>query len=208
MRRLSKIIAVNKKERAAIEADAELSVRQSQLESTKRRLLVDQEEEQAQIAQNREIETTRAKSLADVAQEKAESDKRRDAARIEAERETRLNEIARDREVNRQRLESDLNVDSKRGENAVALVTKKIEEVQSEARVNPCCLRLRSLHRRVLPRRHRPEPRTARKLLPSLKANASRHAMPRIAAPAPRWHTPDRAAGVLRDINGLCGIRP
>ncbi|MEO1679733.1 MAG: flotillin domain-containing protein [Pseudomonadota bacterium] len=135
MRRLSEIIAVNKKERAAIEADAEVSVRQSQLEATKQRLLIDQEEEEAKIAQNREIETARAKSMADVAQEQADSDKRRDAARIEAERETRLNEISRDRELNRHRLESELNVETKRRENAVALAAKKIEEVQAEAKV-------------------------------------------------------------------------
>lgn len=135
MRRLSEIIAVNKKERAAIEADADVSVRQSQLDATKRRLLIDQEEEEAKIAQTREIETARAKSLADVAQEQADANKRRDAARIEAERDTRMNEIARDREVNRQRLESELNVESKRRENAVLLAEKKIEEVQAEAKI-------------------------------------------------------------------------
>jgi len=35
MRRLAEVIAVNKKERAVIEADAEVSVRQSQLDAAK-----------------------------------------------------------------------------------------------------------------------------------------------------------------------------
>ena len=57
MRRLAEIIAVNRKERAEIESDAEVSVRQSQLNTTKQKLLLSQEEEEATIAQQREIET-------------------------------------------------------------------------------------------------------------------------------------------------------
>ena len=49
MRKLAEIIASNKKKRAEIEADADIAVRQTQLEATKRRLLLQQEEEQAQI---------------------------------------------------------------------------------------------------------------------------------------------------------------
>jgi len=135
MRRLSEIIAVNKKERAAIEADAEVSVRQSQLDATKRTLLISQEEEEAKISQNQEIESARTKSLADIAEEQAASERRRDAARIEAERETRLTEIARDRDLNRQRLESELNIQTAKHDNAVALAAKKIEEVQADAKV-------------------------------------------------------------------------
>ncbi len=40
MRKLAEIIAMNKKKRAEIEADADISVRQTQLEATKRRLLL------------------------------------------------------------------------------------------------------------------------------------------------------------------------
>ena len=106
MRRLAEIISVNKKERAEIENAADVAVRQSHLEAAKRRLVIEQEEEQATIAQQREIETARATSQADVAEEQATSEKRREAARIEREREVRLGEISRDRELKRQALES------------------------------------------------------------------------------------------------------
>src|SRR5262249_57962071 len=56
MRKLAEIIAVNKKKRAEIEADADTSVRQTQLDATKRRLVLSMEEEQAQITQRLEIE--------------------------------------------------------------------------------------------------------------------------------------------------------
>ncbi|RMF41104.1 MAG: flotillin, partial [Alphaproteobacteria bacterium] len=133
MRRLSEIIAVNKKERAAIESDAEVAVRQSQLDATKRKLIIAQEEEEATIVQQREIETARAKSQADVAEEQAAAERRREAARIEREREVRLAEILRDRELNRKKLESELNVATARIENAVALAAKRIEEARAEA---------------------------------------------------------------------------
>ncbi|MDG1973385.1 MAG: flotillin domain-containing protein [Paracoccaceae bacterium] len=132
MRRLSEIISVNKKERAEIEANAEVAVRQSQLEATKRKLTITQEEEEATIAQQREIETARAKSQADVAEEQATSEKRREAARIEREREVRLSEIAKDRELNQNRLESELSIETVKVENSVALAAKRIDEAKAE----------------------------------------------------------------------------
>ncbi|MDK3072794.1 flotillin domain-containing protein [Sedimentitalea sp. JM2-8] len=133
MRRLAEIIAVNKKERAAIEADADVSVRQSQLDATKRKLTISREEEEAMITQQREIEIARSKSAAETAEEQASSEKRREAARIEREREVRLSEIARDTELRRQTLESELNSALKKSENTVALALKRSEEAKAEA---------------------------------------------------------------------------
>lgn len=133
MRRLAEIIAVNKKERAAIEADADVSVRQSQLDATKRKLTISREEEEAMITQQREIEIARSKSAAETAEEQANSEKRREAARIAREREVRLSEIARDTELRRQTLESELNSALKKSENTVALALKRSEEAKAEA---------------------------------------------------------------------------
>ncbi|MEL6999904.1 MAG: flotillin domain-containing protein, partial [Pseudomonadota bacterium] len=133
MRRLAEIIATNKKERAEIEADAEVSVRQSELEAIKRKLVISQEEEEAVIAQQREIETSRAKSQADIAEEQATSEKRREAARIERERETRLSEIEKDRALRKQQLDAELATESARSENVVKLAAKRIEQAVAEA---------------------------------------------------------------------------
>ena len=51
LRKLAEIIATSKKKRAEIEADADVSVRQTQLEAIKQRLDLTRQEEQAQIAQ-------------------------------------------------------------------------------------------------------------------------------------------------------------
>ena len=105
MRRLAEIIATNQKERAAIEADADVSVRQSHLDATKRRLIIQQEEE-AQISLQQEIENRRAASHADVAELKAASEERREMARIKREQEVRATEIERDRAIRRLELEA------------------------------------------------------------------------------------------------------
>ena len=133
MRRLAEIIAVNRKERAAIETDAEVAVRQSQLDATKRKLLIAQEEEEATIGQQREIETARAKSHADVAEEQAQSERRREAARVARERDVRMAEIERDRELRHRQLESELATDAAKADNAVQLSAKRIEQAAAEA---------------------------------------------------------------------------
>ena len=132
MRRLAEIIAVNRKERAAIESDAEVAVRQSQLDATKRKLVISQEEEEATIGQQREIETARAKSQADIAEEQSDSERRREAARIAREREVRAAEIERDGDLRRQQLESELATETAKADNAVRLAAKRIEQAGAE----------------------------------------------------------------------------
>ncbi len=133
MRRLAEIIATNKKERASIEADAEVSVRQSELDATKRKLTIAQEEEEAIIVQQREIETARASSQAEISESQAASEKRREAARIERELEVRKTEIEKDRALRRQQLEAELATETARSENVVKLSAKRIEQAVAEA---------------------------------------------------------------------------
>ena len=133
MRRLAEIIAVNKKERAVIEADADVSVRQSQLDATKRKLTISREEEEAVIVQQQEIEISRARSSAKTAEEQAVSEKRREEARIDRERDVRQLEIVRDTEIRNQTLDSELNSELKKSENLVKMAKKRIEEAVAEA---------------------------------------------------------------------------
>ena len=149
MRRLAEIIAVNRKERAEIESDAEVSVRQSQLNTTKRKLVLSQEEEEATIAQQREIETARAASQADIAEEQSASERRREAARIAREREVRMSEIARDRELRRQQIDAELSTETARADNAVKLAAKHIEQAAAEVDVHQARAREAEAEERV-----------------------------------------------------------
>jgi uncharacterized membrane protein YqiK len=134
MRRLAEIIASNKKQRAAIEADADVSVRQSQLDATKRRLIIEQEEEEAQIAQQRDIETQRATSQAVIAENQAETEQRREHARITREREVRSGEIERDRALRRMELDASLATDTARHDREIELAAKRIEESKAQVK--------------------------------------------------------------------------
>ena len=133
MRRLAEIIATNQKERAAIEADAEVSVRQSKLEATKRRLVIEQEEEEAQISQQQTIETRRALSQAEIAEQQATAEERREQARIAREREVRTAEIERDRAVRKLDLESGMATEIAKLEKDIQLAAKRSEEARAQA---------------------------------------------------------------------------
>ena len=133
MRRLSEIIATSKKERAAIESEAEVAVRRSQLEATKQKFIIDQESELAQQAQQKEIESQRAASQAEIAEQQALAERRRESARIERDKVVKAAEIDRDREVRRLEVESEMNTQTARHEREVALAAKRIDEAKARA---------------------------------------------------------------------------
>ena len=135
MRQLSEVISTNKKERAAIEAEAEVSVAQTQLDATKRKLTISQEEEEASIGQQKAIETARALSMAEIAEQQATSETRRDEARIARELEISKSENAKDQELNRARLAKELALESSKYENSVKLSEKRIEDIRSQIEV-------------------------------------------------------------------------
>jgi flotillin len=133
LRRLAEVIAANKKQRAAIEADADVAVRQSQLDAIKRVLVIEREQEEAKIGQTQEIERLRAENEAKVAEYNAESRRRAEQARIEQERETKLLEIERDEQLKRRDLNSSLGTEMARRDNAIVLAKKRSDEVAAEA---------------------------------------------------------------------------
>ncbi|PTY38481.1 hypothetical protein BGP77_12290 [Saccharospirillum sp. MSK14-1] len=103
MRKLSELIARSKKERADIDADAEMAVRQSALTLAKRKLDLDLEEEKARIEQTQQIELLKAAQLADIAARKADSERTIAASRIEMERAITEATLQRDIDLHSQR---------------------------------------------------------------------------------------------------------
>jgi uncharacterized membrane protein YqiK len=99
MRKLAEVIAKSKKERAEIDADAEVSVRRAAMEATRRKLQIELEEQTAQIAQVQQIETLKAAQLAEVVKRKADSELESARARIEMEQQIRSSDLARERSI-------------------------------------------------------------------------------------------------------------
>ncbi len=133
MRRLAEIIAVNKKKRAEVEADADISVRQTQLEATKQRLLLGQEEEQAQINQRLAIDKIKAGSDAEATRAREEAQAASERARIGREQDTRVREIEKQRELRRLEIEAQLNSEVRKADSAIQLSTKHAEEARAQA---------------------------------------------------------------------------
>lgn len=110
MRQLAEVIAKSKKERAQIDADAEVAVRLSAMEATRRKLEIEQDEEEARINQNQHIETMRASQGAEIARKRAEAERAAEEARIARERAVREAEVARERAVRAAEITRDLEI--------------------------------------------------------------------------------------------------
>ena len=133
LRKLAEIIATSKKKRAEIEADADVSVRQTQLEVVKQRLSLSRQEEEAQIGQRLEIEKLKAASDADTARAREQSMVASEFARIEREKETRLAEIGKQRELRKLEIEAQLNAEVRKVVSSIALAAKHAEEARAQA---------------------------------------------------------------------------
>ena len=133
MRRLAEIVATNKKKRAQIEADAEVSVRQVQLDTLKTRLNLDREQQQAQIAQQLELERSKALSDAEIARSREGAQLDSERARIDRERAVKAAEIERDRLIDHDKMSSMLANEIQRVEQAITLSRKQSEEAQVTA---------------------------------------------------------------------------
>lgn len=99
MRKLAEVIATSKKERAQIDADAEVSVRRAAMEATRRKLQIELEEQTAQISQVQQIETLKAAQVAEVVKRKADSELESARARIEMEQRIRTADLERERSI-------------------------------------------------------------------------------------------------------------
>lgn len=99
MRKLAEVIATSKKERAEIQAAAEVAVRRAAMEASRLKLQIDLEEQAAQIAQVQQIETLKAAQMAEVVKRKTDSELSAAQSRIEMEQRIRAADLARERSV-------------------------------------------------------------------------------------------------------------
>jgi len=132
MRRLAEVIATNKRERAEIENNADVAVRQSHLDATKRRLVIEQEEEEAQLSRQHSVEIYRARTMAETAEAQATAEGRRELARIQRDSDVRGQQIEYDRGIRELELQSDTSVKISKHDTEIKLAAKKAEEAAAE----------------------------------------------------------------------------
>ncbi len=134
MRKLAEVIATSKKERAEIDADADVSVRRAAMEAERLKLKIDQDEQQAAIAQRQEIATLEAAQQAEIARRQEDAEREKEQARIKREEAIRSSDIARERAIREAEIARDRELEVADQERLI-IVNKKSEE-ESQARAS------------------------------------------------------------------------
>lgn len=134
MRKLAEVIATSKKERAEIDADADVAVRRSAMEAERMKLKIDQDEQQAAIAQRQEIATLEAAQQAEIARRQEDAEREKEQARIKREEAIRSSDIARERAIREAEISRDRELEVADQERMI-IVNKKSEE-ESQARAS------------------------------------------------------------------------
>lgn len=133
MRKLAEVIAKSKKERAEIDADAEVSVHRSSMEASKRKLEIDLEQQEAEIRQTEALESLRAAQLAEVAARKADSEKSINEARINMERDIRAADIEREKTIREAEISQTQALEIAEQDRVIAISKKTQDESKARA---------------------------------------------------------------------------
>jgi len=133
MRKLAEVIALSKKERAEIDADADVSVRRAAMEAERLKLKIEQDEQQAAISQRQEIATLEAAQQAEIARREEDSAREREQARIAREEAIRAADIARERANREAEIARDRELEVADQERLIIINKKSEEESQARA---------------------------------------------------------------------------
>ena len=133
MRKLAEVIALSKKERAGIEAEAAVEVRRAAMIAEREKYNIERDEEQAKIAQVQELETLRAAQEAEIARRRQDAERESEEARIAKERAVRAAEIAREQAIRAAEIAKEREIEVADQERQIIIATKSEEESRARA---------------------------------------------------------------------------
>lgn len=134
MRKLAEVIALSKKERAQIDAEAEVAVRRAAMEAERLKLQIARDEEEARIARTKEIELLKAAQEAEIARSREAAESEKERARIEREQQIRAAEIARARAIEEAEITKEREIEVANQERQIVINEKS--EAESRARAS------------------------------------------------------------------------
>lgn len=134
MRKLAEVIATSKKERAAIDAEADVSVRRSAMEAEKLKLQIARDEEEARIARTQEIEQLKALQEAEIARSRETAEGEKELARIRREQDIKAAEIARARAMEEAQITKEREIEVANQDRQIVINEKS--EAESRARAS------------------------------------------------------------------------
>ena len=132
MRKLAEVIATSKKDRAAIDADAEVAVRRSAMEAAKLTLSINLEEQEAQINQTKHLEAMKASQLADIAENKATAELSASRSRIDMEKSIRNADLEREEIIRKTEIAQQLSIQTAEQERQIQLYKQSEDESRAE----------------------------------------------------------------------------
>ncbi len=133
MRKLAEVIATSKKERAQIDAEAEVEVRRAAMEAQRQKLLIEKDEEQARIEQTQQVETLRVAQEAEIAARTEDSVRETERARIAREEAIRAAEIERERKIRDAEIAKEREIEVAEQERQIIIAQKSEEESRARA---------------------------------------------------------------------------
>lgn len=133
MRKLAEVIATSKKERAQIDADAEVAVARAAMEAQKMQYMIQRDEQAAEIAQQEELQTLRAAQQAEIARRNEDAEKEKEQARIRREEAIRASDIARERAIKEAEINRDRELEVADQERKIIVAQKSEEESRARA---------------------------------------------------------------------------
>ncbi|MCX2860518.1 SPFH domain-containing protein [Paucibacter sp. PLA-PC-4] len=111
--RLTEQTEARRKQRNDVEQETEMQVRAKNLDAQRQKLTIEQEQEFATLAQQRQVETARAEQAAQIATQQAERSREAEAAKIEAERQVGQKKIEAEREIKSAEIDKNLVVQTR-----------------------------------------------------------------------------------------------
>ncbi|MFW2543187.1 flotillin family protein [Primorskyibacter sp. 2E107] len=133
MRRLAEVIATSKKERAQIDAEAEVAVRRAGMEAERQRLAIERDEKQASIEQIQQVQTMQAAQEAEIAARREDSMRETERSRIAREEAIRSAEILREKNIREAEIAKERELEVADQERQIIIAQKSEEESRARA---------------------------------------------------------------------------
>lgn len=133
MRKLAELVSHNKKARVQIETEADVEIRRRLLDQTRQRLLIEREQEEAEIAKRLDLERRRIDLDTEIQNARTTAERIAEEARIAKAGEVKRAEIERDLVLRKQEIEALLAVETAKIDNSIRIAAKRGEEQIAEA---------------------------------------------------------------------------
>ncbi|WP_417207781.1 flotillin family protein [Antarctobacter sp.] len=133
MRRLAEVITKSRKERANIEAEADVAVRRAEMEASRQKIAIEQDEEQARIEQIQRIQTMRMAQEAEIAARTEDSKRETERSRIAREESVRSAEIERERKIREAEIAKERQLEVAEQDRQIIIAQKSEEESRARA---------------------------------------------------------------------------